>query len=283
MVSLKDTGKKLLTARNVIILGAVALLAFAVVRGGQGIFGLLSGIKLPEIKLPMFNFPALGGMPAQGLDERTFTRMELSPTVPLPQNFAPDLQNITVPQLGRADPRRMIEMMMQPTIQMLFPNQPVSISDFINRFANISPADAFRLMKMGLMIDAVKKGIVPPPSGVTESQLGLQKFTQFQTTGFTIKSNRPLSDILRMRPDLTASQAANLKAIINPDPKVMMFDFGTNTGQALQLRNLNFGRGAQLSSQMRRSTPEFQNLLKQEALKAQSTFNRLFPNIMSKF
>jgi len=117
----------------------------------------------------------------------------------------------------------------------LNPDQPLTLADFANRF-KIQQSEAFEIQKDfgGLDFEAI--AAIP-------------------TFGEVLKEN----------PELTASQIANLKFIQAGGGEG--FDFGTNTGQALELAGANFGSDVFLQ----RENENFALLQEAEALRAQAT------------
>jgi len=114
-------------------------------------------------------------------------------------------------------------------------DRPLSLFDFATRF-NISPSEAFGIQKDFGGID-------------------FQEIAAIPTFG----------EVLAENPDLTASQIANLKLIQAGGGGD--FDFGTNTGSALELAGANFGSSVFL----KREDPSFALLLEAEALRAQAS------------
>jgi len=90
---------------------------------------------------------------------------------------------------------------------------PLSLFDFANQF-NITPSEAFGIKK-------------------TFGGLDFEKIAAIPTFG----------EILAENPNLTASQIADLK--FQQAGGGGDFDFGTNTGSALEVAELNFGQGSQ--------------------------------------
>ena len=117
----------------------------------------------------------------------------------------------------------------------LDPDRPLSLFDFANRF-NIQPSEAFSIQKQfgGLDFEAI--AAIPT-----------------------------FGEVLQENPELTASQIANLKFIQAGGGEG--FDFGTNTGMALELAQANFGS----STFLKREDPNFDLLLQAEALRSQAT------------
>jgi len=117
----------------------------------------------------------------------------------------------------------------------LNPDQPLSLADFANRF-NIQQSEAFEIQKDfgGLDFEAI--AAIPT-----------------------------FGEVLEENPELTASQIANLKFIQAGGGEG--FDFGTNTGQALELAGANFGSDVFLQ----RENENFALLQEAEALRAQAT------------
>jgi len=111
-------------------------------------------------------------------------------------------------------------------------DRPLSLFDFATRF-NIQPSEAFSIQKDfgGLDFEAI--AAIPT-----------------------------FGEVLAENPDLTASQIANLKLIQAGGGGD--FDFGTNTGQALELAGANFGSSVFL----KREDESFALLQEAEALRA---------------
>jgi len=99
------------------------------------------------------------------------------------------------------------------TLESLDPNRPLDLFDFAKMFG-IQPTEAFKIQK-------------------TFGGLDFEAIAAIPTFG----------EILAQNPDLTASQIANLKFIQAEGGGD--FDFGTNTGSALEVAELNFGQGSQ--------------------------------------
>jgi len=129
----------------------------------------------------------------------------------------------------------------------LDPNRPLDLFAFANKLG-ISPASAFSFQKNNPELFkeiTQQQSIFEPVSG--------QSFEVFGSEGQSgsIVTNKPLTDIItkfkQLGFNLTASQAADIKAKLNPDEQVQNFDFGTNTGNALAIleSGLNFGQGGQ--------------------------------------
>jgi len=111
-------------------------------------------------------------------------------------------------------------------------DRPLSLFDFATRF-NLTPSEAFSVQK------------------------------DFGGTDFSeIAAIPTFGEVLQDNPDLTASQIANLKFIQAGGGED--FDFGTNTGLALELAGANFGSNTFL----KREDPNFSLLLEAEALRA---------------
>jgi len=90
-------------------------------------------IKFPDITFPDFNFslPSLPGLPGGPGPFVGPERMDVP--FPDPERDLPPID--IVPDFGlRDDPRRPDPEFIGPKLEEIFPDQPVSISDFINRF-----------------------------------------------------------------------------------------------------------------------------------------------------
>lgn len=115
------------------------------------------------------------------------------------------------------------------------PDFSVGTTDFVDVARRIKLDSGLNRTQIGMLpngmleivnFNSIMGKVIEPSTGQVFQQMG----SGIGLGDFTIKSNKPLSDVIRQNPKLTASQAANLIAGRNPTNEYVQFDFGTNTG-----------------------------------------------------
>lgn len=158
----------------------------------------------------------------------------------------------------------------------LFPKGPISPADLLD-FSPVDPAltapftgkllnDAERFAQdfpedfipNDIFFEAKRLGITPQELFRQQERSGAEEFTR-------IAAIPTFGEVLAENPQLTASQIANLKFIQAGGGEG--FDFGTNTGLALELAGADFGSTVFLQ----REDPSFALLQEAEALRSMAT------------